>query len=78
MKSVAVATSLHDTSGLLIDNLDFIVVDYVFHILFKECVCLEELVDGVHTLGLYGVVVHEGIFLLLTKCRFERLVALDL
>ena len=72
------SASLHDTSVCSSTILILLSSITIFHIFFKECVCLEELVDGVHTLGLYGVVLHGLIFLLLTKRRFERLVALDL
>ena len=62
VKSVAVATSLHDTSGLLIYDLDFIVVDDVFHVLVEERVSLQELVDGVHALSLDGISLERGVF----------------
>ena len=58
MESVAVAATLHDTSGLLVDNLDLVVVDHVFNIFLKECVRLEELCDGVHALSFHRIVLH--------------------
>ena len=63
MQTVAVAAALHDAACLLVYNLDLVLVDYVFYILLKEGVSLEELGDGVHALGLDGVVGKQGVLL---------------
>ena len=65
MESVGVAAAFHDTACLLVDNLDFVVVDYVFHILFKEGVGLEQLGHGVYALGFHRVVLHQLVLALL-------------
>ncbi len=39
MKSVAVAASFHDTAGLLVDDLDLVVVDDILDVFFEEGVC---------------------------------------
>ena len=64
MKSVGITASLHDTSGLLVNDLDLIVIDHIFHILVKESVCLEKLVDGMHTLRLDCIILKKLIFFL--------------
>ena len=76
MEPVGVAATLHDTSGLLVYNLDLIVVDHIFHILFKQGVCLQQLVDSVHTLRLDGIVLHEVVLALLTIGRRKRIITL--
>ena len=65
MQAIRIASALHDTTCLLIDNLDFIVVNHILHILIEESVSLQELVDSVHTLSLDSIVSQQGIFLLL-------------
>ena len=65
VEAVAVTSSLHDTAGLLVDNLDFAIVDDIFVVFLEEGVCLEELGDGVDALRLDGVVGHRLILELL-------------
>ncbi len=65
MQAVGIAATLHNTSGLLIDNLNLIVVDHIFHIPVKKRVGLKELVYGMHTLRLDAVILEQGIFFLL-------------
>ena len=62
MEAVGIAASFHDTSGLLIDDLDLVVIDHVFHILFEKCVGFQQLSDGVDAFGLDGIVLHECVF----------------
>ncbi len=66
VETVGVATTFHDTARLLVDNLDFVFVDYVFDIALEESVSLEELCHSVHALRLYGIICHKLIFALLT------------
>ena len=50
METIAVTASLHDSAGLLVDNLDFSVVDHIFIVFLEESVSLEKLGDGVDAL----------------------------
>ncbi len=68
VESVGVAPALHDASGLFVDDLDLVVVDHIFHILLKEGVGFEQLCDGMYTLGLDGIVLHQLILFLLALC----------
>ena len=68
METVAVTATFHDTSGLLIDDLDLTFVNHVFHILLEEGVGFEELGDSVDTLCLDGIFLHELILAFLTLC----------
>ena len=52
VESVAPAASLHDTSGLLIDNLDLVVNDDIVNILLEHGISLQELDHGVDSLAL--------------------------
>ena len=63
MQTVRIATSLQNTTRLLIDDLHFVVDYYILHILLEHAVCLEQLVDGVNTLRTDGVIVQDGILL---------------
>ena len=64
MQSVAPAAALHDTARLLINYLDLTVLgNDVVHITFKHAVGLEQLVDGMYALTLYGVVGKQFILL---------------
>ena len=56
VESVAPAASLHYTAGLLVHNLDLVVIDHIIDVLLEHCVCLEQLVYGVDALALEGVV----------------------
>ena len=63
MESVAPAATFHDTTCLFIDNLHFAIHDDVVVILHKHGVCLQQLLDGVYTLSLESIILHEGILL---------------
>ena len=78
MQTIAPAAAFHNTSGLLIHNLDLVVNHNVVNILLEHSVGLEELDDGVDTLALQGVVLHKGILLLLLLLGGEFRVLLDL
>ena len=56
VEAVRVATSIHDTTCLLIDDHDLTLHDDVLVILLEEGVGLEELIDGVDTFALDSVV----------------------
>ncbi len=62
VQAVGVASAFHDTACLFVDNLDFVVVDNVFYVFLKQCVCLKQLGHGVYALGLYGIVLHQFVF----------------
>jgi len=62
MQAIAPATSFHNTAGLFVNNLHLTVHDYVIGIFFEHRVCLQQLVDGMYTFCLDGIVRHEFIF----------------
>ena len=78
MKSVAPTAALHDTSGLLIHNLDLVVDNDVVHVLLEHRIGLEQLDDSVHTLALERVVLHQRVLLLLLLLCGKLRVLLDL
>ena len=66
MQSVTPSSALHDTAGLLIDNLHLAVLgDDIIHVLFEHRICLQELDHCVYTLVLESVILHESILLLM-------------
>ena len=53
VQTVGVAASLHNTAGLLVDNLNLSVFrNNVFNVAVEHCICLEQLVYGVYALRL--------------------------
>ena len=50
VESVAPTTTFHDTSGLLIHDLDLSVLDDIVDLLVEHRICLKELVYGMYTL----------------------------
>ena len=67
MQAVRVAAALHNTAGLLINNLNLAIAVYnVLVILLKEGVGLKQLVNSVNTLRFYSVVCHK----LIMACKF--------
>ena len=68
VQTVAITAAFHDTACLLVNNLDFVVVDHIFNIFFKECICFEQLSHCVHTFGFHSIVLHQFVFALLTLC----------
>ena len=78
VKSVAPTAALHDTSGLLIHNLDLVVDNDVVHVLLEHRIGLEQLDDSVHTLALERVVLHQRVLLLLLLLGGKLRVLLDL
>ena len=78
VKTITPTTSLHDTSCLLINDLDLAVLDDVIDLTIKHCVCLKELSDCVYTLRLECKVCIDLILLnLLFLCR-ESTILLNL
>ena len=63
MKSVAPAASFHDTSCLLIHNLHLAVDNDIFVILVEHGVCLEQLLQCMHTLALHCIMVEQCVLL---------------
>ena len=62
MESVAVTAPFHDTAGLLVDNLNLVVVDDILDVFLEERIGFEQLSDCVDSLGLDGIVLHELVF----------------
>ena len=63
VQTVRITTSFHDTSRLLIHNLHLAVNYHIFVIFLEHGVCLQQLVDGMHTFAFDGIVGHQGILL---------------
>ena len=66
MKSVGITSALHDTTRLLVDDLHLSVDHDVLVVFLEEGIGLQQLVDGVHTLALDGVVREQRVLLRLT------------
>ena len=66
MQAIAPATTFHDTSSLLIHNLHLTVDHHVFIVFIEHAVSLQQLLEGVYTLTLYGEVVQQLVFLIET------------
>ena len=64
VQAIRIATSIHDTTRLLVDDHDLIVHDDILVILFEERIGLEELIDRVYTFALDGVVREKGLLAL--------------
>ena len=56
VQTIRPAAALHNTAGLLIDNLHFSAVDDIIDIFLEEGVGFEQLVHGVYALGLHRIV----------------------
>ena len=63
MQSVAPASAFHDAARLLVHNLHLAVDDHVLVVLVEHAVGLEQLLQGVYALRLYGIVRHEFVLL---------------
>ena len=64
MQAIAIAAAFHDTAGLLVHNLHLTLLGHdVLGILFEHRIGLEQLVDGVYTLALHGIVGEEFVLL---------------
>ena len=74
METVAPAASFHDTSCLLIHNLHLTVDNDIFVVLVEHGVGLEQLLQGVHTLALHGIVVEQCVLLVETLLIAELFV----
>ena len=78
VQAIAPATTLHDTTCLLIDDLDLAVLrDDVINVPVEHAECLEQLVHGMHTLGLGGVFGHDLVLALEFLFLRKALVMLD-
>ena len=76
MESVAPAASLHDTSGLLVDNLHLTVHDDIFVILVEHGVCFQQLLQRMYSIALNSIVVEQVVLLVETILVTQGLVAL--
>ena len=65
VESVGPPATLHNTSGLLIHDLHLAAVDDIVHIFLEKGVCFEQLVHGMHALGLNGIIGQDVVLLLL-------------
>ena len=64
MQAITPAASFHDTAGLFVHNLDLTIHNDVFLIEIEHGISLQQLLDGVNSLALDGIVRIELIFLL--------------
>ena len=62
VQTVGVTASFHDTACLLVHNLNLSVDDYVFIVFLEHGICFQQLVDGMYTFRLDGIVGHQSIF----------------
>ncbi|CDB09544.1 uncharacterized protein BN744_00881 [Bacteroides sp. CAG:633] len=63
MQTIRVTTAFHDTTRLLVHNLHLSVDDYIFIIFLEHSICFQQLVDGMYTFRLDGIVGHQSILL---------------
>ena len=78
VQAIAPATTLHDTTCLLIDDLDFAVFrDDVINVPVEHAECLEQLVHGMYTLSLGGVFGHYLVLALEFLFLRKALIMLD-
>ena len=59
VQPVGIAAALHDTAGLLVHDLDFVVNHHVFRVQLEHAIGAEQLVDGMHAFGLDSIVQHQ-------------------
>ena len=62
MQAVAPTTPVHDTSRLLVHNLHFAVDDDIFIVAVEHGISFQQLLQGVHTFALHGIVGIELVF----------------
>jgi len=63
VQAIAPATTFHDTTCLLVDNLYLTVDDHIFVVLVEHAVGLQQLLQGVDTLRLHCIVLQHLVFL---------------
>ncbi len=63
METVAPSASLHNTSGLLVNDFDLVVHYHIVDILLEHRVCLQELVDRMYPFRLQSELSHYLILL---------------
>ena len=78
MQTVAPTTTLHNTAGLFVHDLDLSAVDDIIHIFLEEGVGFEQLVNRMDTLGLDAVVGVDIVFALLHLVRRETGLVLEI
>ena len=78
VQAIAPSATFHDTTRLLVHNLDFAILNHVLVIQIEHCVSLEQLLKGVHALALDGIVGIYFVFLLKASLVVQSGVGLDL
>ena len=63
VQTIAPAAAFHDTACLLVHDLDLAVHDNILVVLVEHGVSIEQLLQGVHTVALNGIVVEHVVFL---------------
>ena len=66
MQAIAPATTFHDTTSLLIDNLHFAIHDNIFVVLIKHGISFQQLLKCVNSFTLYTIVCQHLVFLVET------------
>ena len=77
VQAVAPASAFHDTACLLVDNLHLAVHNNVLVVLVEHGVSLQQLLQGVYTFRLYGIVVEHGVLLVEALLLAEVLLVLE-
>ena len=77
VQAIGITTSVHDTTRLLVNDLHLTVDNHVFVVFLEHGVSFQQLVDGMYTLALDGIVrqylVLLGLFLFLGSCHILQL-----
>ena len=77
VQSVAPTATFHNTTSLLVYNLNLAVNNHIFVVLVEHAVSLEQLLQSVNTLALNGVVTHQLVFLVQTLLICETCLSLE-
>ena len=63
MQTVRIAASFHDTPGLLIHDLHFIIEYYIFYILLEQGIGFQQLIDSMYPFGFHRIILDQFILL---------------
>ena len=74
VKPVGITASFHNTSGLFINNLYFIIDNDIFRIPFEKCISFQQLINRMYPLGFYSIILHQLVFFDLLLLRGKTLV----
>ena len=77
VQAIRPAAAFHDTTRLLVDNLHLTINNHVLIVTVEHTVCLQQLLQGMNTLRLYGIVLQGLVFLVDTLLVSEFSVALE-